>query len=68
MELQRRLVRTGIPVQFARSTVDLGSDAAAGRRRIAPRMMKRRAPARRKQRTVVRLRQRPQTRFITKKL
>eukprot|EP00959_Pyramimonas_sp_CCMP1952_P243708 5094289-Pyramimonas_sp.AAC.1 len=68
VELQRRLVRKGIPVQFARSTVDLGSDADAGRRRTAPRMMKRRAQARRRQRRVMRLRQLPKTRFITKKL
>eukprot|EP00959_Pyramimonas_sp_CCMP1952_P136820 2863031-Pyramimonas_sp.AAC.1 len=68
MEMQRRSVRKGILVQLVCSTVDLGSDAAAGRRRIAPRMMKRRAQARRRQRKVMRLRQLPKTRFITEKL
>eukprot|EP00959_Pyramimonas_sp_CCMP1952_P249849 5223332-Pyramimonas_sp.AAC.1 len=62
MELQRRLVRKGILAQCARPTVDSGSDAAAGRRRIAPRMMKRRrAQARRRQRKAMRLRQFPKT-------
>ncbi|CAK0811743.1 unnamed protein product, partial [Prorocentrum cordatum] len=67
-ELEKRLRRKGIPVEFARATVDLGSDAAAARVRASARMMMRRAQARRRQRKVMKVRRLAKLRFVTKKL
>ncbi|CAK0859205.1 unnamed protein product, partial [Prorocentrum cordatum] len=67
-ELEKRLRRKGIPVEFVRATVDLGSDAAAARVRASARMMKRRAQARLRQRKVMKVRRLAKLRFVTKKL